>query len=529
MSECDGCAAKFSFSVRKHHCRACGDIFCDACSWRRMVLPNASAPKRGKKQRMCASCAVPLVMSTSVVPTAGGEMVVTGLNLGQAGDKVELLLDSAPVIRMRGHRGDWSKLMGTYERVHVYDDLPLRAVPRFALRLARPFRHPYVASVEISRALLFKSTNGWAIAERMGAAPWLRSVGKARSNTELPLGLAWEVAASAPPSVAYASDDAIVAAIVPDTLIGAAFAADALETTLRAVDGLQFMRFGPPTKLRCVIPPGVGVDHPLTIRLPSLDVETIVRFKYCPPIVDNVVYLPANADASTAIAAAGSSGGAGGGAGGGAPTTALSGVPTEGGVVLLRGQNFGPAEMKALLVVTVGMHVTAMQRDAASGEVGASSATMGASSSSSSPSALEPSGSGLRGHAFVTPPPTPQGARSSFGSGERGASPQGSRPVAAAATAGTASRPDFAKKGSVSTKFQWRSCNVLDVGRDTTAAAHGSIRCRIPAGVGVCIPLRIDVGGQSTTHMVSYAAPVSCLLFTVTFHANHAHSLTRSP
>jgi len=29
---CQHCKLKFSFTVRKHHCRVCGDIFCDSCS-----------------------------------------------------------------------------------------------------------------------------------------------------------------------------------------------------------------------------------------------------------------------------------------------------------------------------------------------------------------------------------------------------------------------------------------------------------------------------------------------------------------
>ena len=31
-SNCSGCQCEFTFFVRKHHCRACGKIFCRSCS-----------------------------------------------------------------------------------------------------------------------------------------------------------------------------------------------------------------------------------------------------------------------------------------------------------------------------------------------------------------------------------------------------------------------------------------------------------------------------------------------------------------
>ncbi|CAE6388233.1 Putative E3 ubiquitin-protein ligase C36B7.05c [Rhizoctonia solani AG-1 IB] len=38
VSECRGCRRKFTWLLRKHHCRRCGQIFCDRCSSRRAVL-----------------------------------------------------------------------------------------------------------------------------------------------------------------------------------------------------------------------------------------------------------------------------------------------------------------------------------------------------------------------------------------------------------------------------------------------------------------------------------------------------------
>ena len=41
---CCHCQCPFSLSVRKHHCRCCGKIFCDLCSAARHVLPLGSRP-----------------------------------------------------------------------------------------------------------------------------------------------------------------------------------------------------------------------------------------------------------------------------------------------------------------------------------------------------------------------------------------------------------------------------------------------------------------------------------------------------
>ncbi|KAG5501899.1 hypothetical protein JKF63_04169 [Porcisia hertigi] len=38
-SECGQCGTAFSFFLRRHHCRLCGDVFCDACTQHRATLP----------------------------------------------------------------------------------------------------------------------------------------------------------------------------------------------------------------------------------------------------------------------------------------------------------------------------------------------------------------------------------------------------------------------------------------------------------------------------------------------------------
>lgn len=51
---CLGCDKSFGVLLRKHHCRCCGRIFCDACSPHRNELPPAFELKG--PQRTCDSC-----------------------------------------------------------------------------------------------------------------------------------------------------------------------------------------------------------------------------------------------------------------------------------------------------------------------------------------------------------------------------------------------------------------------------------------------------------------------------------------
>ena len=49
VAACFECKIEFSFFVRRHHCRACGRIFCDRCSRQRAVV-------NGRVQRVCDHC-----------------------------------------------------------------------------------------------------------------------------------------------------------------------------------------------------------------------------------------------------------------------------------------------------------------------------------------------------------------------------------------------------------------------------------------------------------------------------------------
>lgn len=42
------CRTEFGVFTRKHHCRACGQIFCDKCAYKQMLLPQFGFEKKVK-------------------------------------------------------------------------------------------------------------------------------------------------------------------------------------------------------------------------------------------------------------------------------------------------------------------------------------------------------------------------------------------------------------------------------------------------------------------------------------------------
>ncbi|XP_029172749.1 RUN and FYVE domain-containing protein 2-like isoform X3 [Nylanderia fulva] len=62
VTQCKGCSREFNMTRRKHHCRNCGNIFCNACSDNTTVLPNSAKPVR-----VCDECYVFLVSRDSAM------------------------------------------------------------------------------------------------------------------------------------------------------------------------------------------------------------------------------------------------------------------------------------------------------------------------------------------------------------------------------------------------------------------------------------------------------------------------------
>ena len=53
MTSCEGCSKKFTTFLRRHHCRGCGKVVCDACSRNRACLPQYGIIE---PVRVCDAC-----------------------------------------------------------------------------------------------------------------------------------------------------------------------------------------------------------------------------------------------------------------------------------------------------------------------------------------------------------------------------------------------------------------------------------------------------------------------------------------
>lgn len=56
ISQCKGCNRDFSITRRKHHCRKCGQIFCNNCSDHVIPLSNTTDGQLSKPVRVCDTC-----------------------------------------------------------------------------------------------------------------------------------------------------------------------------------------------------------------------------------------------------------------------------------------------------------------------------------------------------------------------------------------------------------------------------------------------------------------------------------------
>ena len=74
VRRCFACTVTFNLLKRKHHCRACGRVFCASCTSYRVELPTYDSNSR-KKQRMCGNCA------RNTREAAGVEWLVRSLSI----------------------------------------------------------------------------------------------------------------------------------------------------------------------------------------------------------------------------------------------------------------------------------------------------------------------------------------------------------------------------------------------------------------------------------------------------------------
>jgi hypothetical protein len=72
---CALCRTDFGILVRKHHCRNCGFVVCDACSPFRMALPHLNLRR---PERVCSKCRAALAKpSAPATPISSGSAAAT--------------------------------------------------------------------------------------------------------------------------------------------------------------------------------------------------------------------------------------------------------------------------------------------------------------------------------------------------------------------------------------------------------------------------------------------------------------------
>lgn len=85
--KCARCREKFTLTRRRHHCRMCGESFCDACSSKRAAIPKMGVEK---PVRVCDACYEELVGDDASAPAAPA-----GSTSGGAKSDLELLQQKA--------------------------------------------------------------------------------------------------------------------------------------------------------------------------------------------------------------------------------------------------------------------------------------------------------------------------------------------------------------------------------------------------------------------------------------------------
>lgn len=72
VAKCTACATDFNAFVRRHHCRNCGDIFCDKCTHGRIAL---TADENAQRVRVCDRCMVEVNQRLSNAKEAASKSV----------------------------------------------------------------------------------------------------------------------------------------------------------------------------------------------------------------------------------------------------------------------------------------------------------------------------------------------------------------------------------------------------------------------------------------------------------------------
>ncbi|PRQ27253.1 putative chromatin regulator PHD family [Rosa chinensis] len=70
VSKCTACGTDFGAFVRRHHCRNCGDIFCDKCTHGRIAL---TAEENAPQVRVCDRCMAEVTQRLSNAKEASGK------------------------------------------------------------------------------------------------------------------------------------------------------------------------------------------------------------------------------------------------------------------------------------------------------------------------------------------------------------------------------------------------------------------------------------------------------------------------
>ncbi|KAH9109065.1 hypothetical protein LEN26_010754 [Aphanomyces euteiches] len=100
--KCLTCSRKFTTFVRKHHCRACGEVICSHCSTHRLVrdlTKRASVPPR--TVRLCNDCISPILLDDSTLRSVGSLSLVNSYQADREAARVQALhsyaiLDTPP-------------------------------------------------------------------------------------------------------------------------------------------------------------------------------------------------------------------------------------------------------------------------------------------------------------------------------------------------------------------------------------------------------------------------------------------------